>query len=139
MPLSCWLALVRCAAISCTPSSHTVMFILFATRTPPPLNRTNTLTVKTGQQRGNAHHHQTTCRRASAEHCPLACGICTLLRVCRGERKMRGLGTSRTCPSRDNPLSLLRDCPITCGICLPECTDSKYQCSAWADAGGLRK
>ena len=36
----------------------------------------------------------------------------------------------------ENPLMMYKECPIACGVCTPECKDSKKQCSGWAESGG---
>ena len=31
---------------------------------------------------------------------------------------------------------MYKECPIACGVCTPDCKDSKKQCDGWAQAGG---
>merc|ERR1719408_236279 len=31
---------------------------------------------------------------------------------------------------------MYKDCPISCGVCTPECKDTKNLCEGWAAAGG---
>ena len=31
---------------------------------------------------------------------------------------------------------MYKECPIACGVCTPDCKDTKKQCAGWAQAGG---
>ena len=31
---------------------------------------------------------------------------------------------------------MYKECPIACGVCTPDCKDTKKQCEGWAQAGG---
>ena len=36
----------------------------------------------------------------------------------------------------ENPLMMYKECPIACGVCTPDCKDTKKQCAGWAESGG---
>merc|ERR1719240_1826772 len=64
--------------------------------------------------------------------CPLSCGTCTLDCI---EKDESCVAWAQAGECENNPIHMLKECPIACGICsATECTDKKFQCDSWARA-----